>query len=324
MAREQFSNFAESTLDGGINNSVTSLTVSDASLFPSEGNFRILIDDEILLVTNVSGSTFTVSRGQEGTSAASHSNGAAVDHVLTAGALDQFRADSASSDTWSNLITAGAAGRLFLPSDAPYLVRDNESALQYFGPMRKVVPPVNGDFAWINQGSATVSTANGGVYISDPVNASLSMRIRKKSAPSTPYTVTMMALPVLKADSFNFVGMCFRESSSGKLETLHWIGRTSATSKLEQNEWNSPTSFQDVVANVETQFVPGGPPPWLQIEHDGTDLYYRYSQDGWNWVTFESHTDGNFFTSAPDEIGFCAGSNGGDIAAMFVISWEEA
>lgn len=80
---EKLSNFATTTLSSGINNSVTSLTVASATNFPISGNFRITIDSEILLVTAVSGTTFTVVRGVEGTSAASHSSDATVGNCLT-------------------------------------------------------------------------------------------------------------------------------------------------------------------------------------------------------------------------------------------------
>lgn len=85
---EVFSNNAQSTLDGSIDNAVTSLDVQSATLFPTTGNFRIRIDDEIMLVTGVSADTFTVDRAEEGTAAASHTNGAVVRHVLTAEALE--------------------------------------------------------------------------------------------------------------------------------------------------------------------------------------------------------------------------------------------
>jgi hypothetical protein len=84
---ELFTNNASTTLNGAINNSVTSLVLTSASLFPASGNFRIRIDDEIILVTAISGATCTVARGQEGTTAASHADLATVRHVLTAGAI---------------------------------------------------------------------------------------------------------------------------------------------------------------------------------------------------------------------------------------------
>ncbi len=89
MATEKFSNFGASTLNGGINNSVTTLIVTSAATFPSSGQFRILIGSEIMLVTAVSTNTFTVTRGVESTSAASHSNADAVTQILTAASLAQ-------------------------------------------------------------------------------------------------------------------------------------------------------------------------------------------------------------------------------------------
>lgn len=59
----------------------------DASDFPSVPQFRILIDAEILLVTAVSGNTFTADV-VEGTAAATHADSATVRHILTAGGLD--------------------------------------------------------------------------------------------------------------------------------------------------------------------------------------------------------------------------------------------
>jgi hypothetical protein len=84
---ERFANNAATTLDTTIDADDTSVIVDDASLFPTAGNFRIRIDDEIMLVTAVAGATFTVTRAQESTSGASHTSGATVRHVLTAAAL---------------------------------------------------------------------------------------------------------------------------------------------------------------------------------------------------------------------------------------------
>lgn len=83
-----FSNNAVSTLDGAIDDNDTSLDVDDASAFPDSGDFTIIIESEILLVTAVSTNTFTVARGQEGTAAAGHANGVGVRHILTADFLN--------------------------------------------------------------------------------------------------------------------------------------------------------------------------------------------------------------------------------------------
>lgn len=93
---EQFANNASSTLSSGISSGATSLSVASASAFPSSGNFRILIDSEIFLVTAVSGTTFTVTGAQESTTAASHSSGTTVTHIVTAGGLIQAITDRAA------------------------------------------------------------------------------------------------------------------------------------------------------------------------------------------------------------------------------------
>ena len=88
---------------GGINASDVSLTITDASTFPSTGDFLSTIwykvnfldpcDDpnkEIIKVTNVVGNVFTIVRGQEDTVGASHSNGQAVEMLITAGIFENI------------------------------------------------------------------------------------------------------------------------------------------------------------------------------------------------------------------------------------------
>src|SRR6266498_3931144 len=93
---EQLANNAASTLNGGIDNVVTSLVVANGTVFPASGNFRILIDTELILVGARSGNTLSsLTRGIEATTATSHSNGVAVTHVLTTAGLLQFINDNA-------------------------------------------------------------------------------------------------------------------------------------------------------------------------------------------------------------------------------------
>ena len=68
------------TLNGAINDSVTGITLTDASQFPSSGTNFIKIGTEEISYTGVSGgNTLTgLTRGVAGTTAASHSDGATV------------------------------------------------------------------------------------------------------------------------------------------------------------------------------------------------------------------------------------------------------
>lgn len=80
---ENFANNYSTALDGAIDNSQTTFDVLSVGGAPSV-NFRIKVENELMLVTGVSSLTFTVTRGVEGTSAASHDDGTLVTHVFTA------------------------------------------------------------------------------------------------------------------------------------------------------------------------------------------------------------------------------------------------
>lgn len=94
---ERFANNAISTLALGVTSGSTFIQVTSNAPFPTSPTFRVRVDDEIMVVTAVAGAVFSVTRGAEGTVAASHTAGATVTHVLTAGALQQMASDVAAS-----------------------------------------------------------------------------------------------------------------------------------------------------------------------------------------------------------------------------------
>lgn len=89
---EQLKNLADSKLASAMDSTQTTLTVlsGEGDKFPSVGNFRVTVDDEIMLCTARSNDTLTVVRGVEGTTAAAHSAGAEVVHTLTKEGLDNY------------------------------------------------------------------------------------------------------------------------------------------------------------------------------------------------------------------------------------------
>ncbi len=66
------------TASTALTSSGTSLTVASTAGFPAAAPFRVSIDSEVLQVVAVSGTTWTVSRGQDYTVAAAHSASATV------------------------------------------------------------------------------------------------------------------------------------------------------------------------------------------------------------------------------------------------------
>lgn len=82
-------NRAESTLDGGITDVATSMTVV-ADNFPAVP-FNVTIEDEIVKVTEKAALVFTIVREQEGTTGAAHADGMAVRLHLTAAIIQQLQ-----------------------------------------------------------------------------------------------------------------------------------------------------------------------------------------------------------------------------------------
>lgn len=87
-------NFAQSTLAAAITGTVgTSITVASSATFPA-APFIISIDTEAMLVTVVAGTTWTVTRGYEGSTAATHFNAAIIYHDISAGEADRATPDA--------------------------------------------------------------------------------------------------------------------------------------------------------------------------------------------------------------------------------------
>lgn len=90
MVRRYYSsNARETELTGSISNSATSITVASTTGYPASTPFVIHCElgtsnEEIMLVTAVAGTTFTVTRGYDSSTAVSHSAGARIVHGVAA------------------------------------------------------------------------------------------------------------------------------------------------------------------------------------------------------------------------------------------------
>jgi len=113
---EKFANDAHTFLSADLTSGATSLTVTSVTGFPAAGQFRIRIDDEILLVTAVAGTTWTVTRAAESVNgtqtAAAHRQNSFVALVITdASLLNDPRAMTTTGDI-EYLNSSGAVTRL--------------------------------------------------------------------------------------------------------------------------------------------------------------------------------------------------------------------
>lgn len=307
MALEQYTNNAATTLNGAINNSVTSLVVTSATGFPTVPNFRIIVENEIMLVTAVSGTTYTVTRGVEGTTAASHADLTVVTHVLTAASLFKLIEESNMYDTYANLPAAGRKGRRYKASNSPLWYLDNGSTWDAFiegvGPLN----PNLADFTtWVNQDSSVIDTTLGYQKLSRVNGAggeNLHCRV-KSTGGLTTWAMTLLLKVNSPPGSSQNMGICLRDSASGKIMTWSLNASTNENVNVSGYNFSSATAFNSsIFAGDAWCFMPDL--KGMRLRADGTNFYFDYSVDGYSWTEHRrTAISGSYITSSYDQIGF--------------------
>jgi hypothetical protein len=185
MTRKYSSISVETTLASGISNSATTMTVATGAgaallggVTLSAGNidtFSVAIDpdtqnEEIVFITANSSDTFTIVRGQSGSSAISHSGGATVKHVFVSEALNAFEAGlnetiplNAQTGT-SYTLAATDAGDLVTLTNASAItltVPTNASVPFAIGTQITITRAGSGSLTVVGDTGVTVNSADG-------------------------------------------------------------------------------------------------------------------------------------------------------------------
>lgn len=226
--------------------------------------------------------------------------------------------DSTVTDVYASRPAASNDGDLFLPSDGFAIERDTGAAWVPWGPIFPLTAPVPGDFSWVNQGAATLTTTYGGMFLESPVGASMSINALVKSAPSTPYTITALIIPNLYPANYQIGGVCFRQSSDGKLILFGFLHTTNFL--LEVNKKTNPTTDSGQYVGL-TIWRPT--PIFLRIQDNGTNRICQFGYDGINFHTL--HTIGRTDFLTADQVGiYTASINATYKAGVNLLSWKEA
>jgi hypothetical protein len=192
------------------------------------------------------------------------------------------------------------------------------------------VAPVDGDFAWVNQGSASVTSTTihgaSALFLQNPADgaAVANLRVRKKAAPATPYTVTAKFIPNMLMVDFHTIGIGFRQSSDGKLITFglefnSFVVTAMATLTVRKYTNATTASTFYVLPLLPTQIAEVG----LRIGDDGTDRKCWLIPDGKNPILI--HTVGRTDFLTADEVFFFVMSGNTTYGlGMTLLSWEQA
>jgi len=286
--REQFANNASSTLDGAIDDSQTTITVDDGSTFPDSGNFRLICESEYMLCTARSGETLTVVRGIEGSTAAAHTSGTRISHILTLGGLRKLTTDNVP---WA----------------------DSDRAP--FGGLH------SSQFTTVNGTGATITDANGYVTVSRPSHSGESNTLLVKPAPAAPYKVDI-AFQHCGLSSEPYAGLAFFDSNTERILVCAFCFNSSINhAAVVVWRYGSPTSFSGT--SVARTRLTTPQPYWQRAEHDGENLKLSISPDGINWIPIHTEAVGAFIT--PDSVGFAVANLGSSIYphVATLLAWRE-
>lgn len=322
-AVEQYSNRVITRLDGDISDSTTTIVVESSTGAPTTGQFRALIGNEIFLVTAVTGTTWTVVRGQEGTSAENHLDNDSVTLVVTVESLLGLSRQS------HNGINVAARRELdfidnsqiaFALTDDPTNKKTLVEAVVLSGGTpyieRPIVAPVDADWAWVNQTVATRSVGpQNSIKLFSLNNGSVNtdqLHLLVHTVPATPWTAYFRLQVQMAGGNFNNAGVCFLDAAN-KISSIGVLVQTA--SQWNMYQWNSPTSWNNSAAVYNTS-SPGNFPIWYRLQDNGTNRIYSVGFDGDNFITTYTASRTNFLTAT--QVGFYVNpySVGGCFAAL--------
>ncbi|GEM_PF-2680334 len=179
-------------------------------------------------------------------------------------------------------------------------------------------------WAWRNQGTATATLSQGALVLSGPGGTTASLRILEQTAPTPPWKFRVKLLDA-KYNNTNFAlaGIALVNTSNGRVMTFHKIYANGH--KLEVNRWTNVNTFSTSV--VATDIYTNGQraahmPIYLEVESDGTNVVFRYSDSGVSGTFIDHRTEPlATFLGKVDTIGLVVNNDGAINAPTGVYDW---
>jgi len=295
---EQLANNPVTTLDGAINSVVTSLVVTSASAFPTSGNFTIKIESELLRVTAVSGTTFTVARGSEGTTAASHADDVLVSQVVTELVMKNLYAEFYQIGAYASRPTAVRNGTIYHATDIDLI-------WQYDGTNWNLIKPGYVEYAhrvdasgWtsLNFGSSVWTDING-VLLVEGIAGETQVRGKYKALPSAPFTAYVAVGTLAHQQNNHVAGILLYDTGTTKCK-IFGVSSYANGERATLLTYATPSSAGTFVGQQDVQNFPI---MWYKFEDDNTNWKYSFSTNGTDFTQFYSEARNTFLT--PTNIG---------------------
>ena len=298
VTQERFVNNAQTTLVSKSLSGESTITVINAVDFPTEGNFRIMVDTEIMLVTAVSTNIFTVTRGVDGTAAFDHVAGSQVMAIVTRDSISQMIAEHTQV--------------LEVP---PFRIADSSGNIL-----------TSADFTTQNAGTLTVTDdLSGPITLGQPGQPSNAIAKILRTAPAAPYEIVgAYKLNVMSASASpgGTYGPVFRRSSADEILLWRHAPCDILSQRWRVNHYLGDV-FQSGITNL-SRFEPSqSGVVWFKLIDDNVNLEMWLSNDGINWTLMYQAGRTVTLGSAPDQIGITINNVSSKSGFVHLLAWQE-
>ncbi len=205
---------------------------------------------------------------------------------------------------------AGNTGQLYYPTDSVLLFRSTGAAWESWWntPLRILSAPASASYAWVNQGTATVSDSQGYMVVTTATgaaNPNLRLLCRALPAANTYTIIGAMWSPNYREYAESHIGMGLRDSVGGGVIILRQMP---GDSRIAWSKFTSPTVFSlDYTILNEPTNQAVFRPLWVKLVDNNVNQITYISRDGFSWSQFYSRARTDFLT--PDQFCFCANNN---------------
>lgn len=235
-----------------------------------------------------------------------------------------YRRSSTTTGTFASRPTTAPEGAMFHCTDGPLkFIMSGGSWKPYLGSIPLVTPPVANTWSLINATLDTTFKDWRGGLLFDGDCASGSMFVAKKTAPATPYSITVHFLPTwhsatsgVASINYGTAGICWRQISNGYLHLGGLVTATSITGVYGTIFRQLPASgtgpsgitytngtdisFPNQLHQLSNYGV------WVRGTDDGTNRIVSISGDGSTFKPVYSVT--RLTSVTPDEVGIVVGN----------------
>lgn len=219
--------------------------------------------------------------------------------------------------------SASAAGDVCVSTDGPlWRVWDGAAWDDYLPGWGPVTPPACGDFAWVNQGSATCATVGGVMVATAPASAGNVAHLLVQSTPGSSWTADMIIQkPPYWAASID-ASIVARDATGGDfIEALNESGANTATA-WQMLRWSNATTFSSSGAIGGTMSLHTGQALHVRLASDGTTLTLSTVTGSGQVQTLLTETIATFVGTV-DQVGIGIRTYGATVPAPFtVLHWS--